>query len=188
MRLFASIITSIAITGGIWGAVFLQPVAANVTEKNVIKRQSETSIQSSKLEQTTNDEKKTLRGVTQTIPLKAIDKLWNTFYEQSVANKSLPDSVKQLIVIYQNFNPDYSEAKVTIGYEAQSNNPDNVVILFPPEKQMNVVLSQGKHTDEQLTDAWSKINFSKQVKAVVEVHHLNQHGLPDSSQLSVYYK
>lgn len=99
-------------------------------------------------------------------------------------------SNKKVIVIYQDISSDFSKATVTIGFPTQqsTSNKNSTLIKVPSKSEGTLLLSQGEHTEQELALAWEGIAVLKQVDMVIEHHQLNQHGLPDSSELYVYYK
>lgn len=187
MNLFASILTTAVITGSIWGLVLTQPAIAN-SARNLNSKQSVPHITPHKTEQlAASTDQRYLSGVSQTLTLHNVPQLWERFYNQFSEDNPLPASVDRIFVLYQDFNTDFSSAHITIGYEVKKSLAGNNHKL-PPTKQAQLLLKKGKHNTEVLTKAWDKINFQRDLTAVVEIHYLNQHGLPDSSQVSVYYK
>lgn len=185
MKLFASILTTAAITGSIWGLLLTQPATANPNLNQKHSTQHITPNQ--KKELTPLKDQHYLRGVSQTTPLQNVPQLWEKFYNQYGEDNPLPASVDRIFVLYQDFNIDFSSANITIGYDVKKRLTDNSHKL-PPAEQTQLLLEKGKHNTEALTKAWDRINFQRDLTAVVETHYLNQYGLPESSQVSVYYK
>ncbi|MGF1682961.1 hypothetical protein [Photobacterium minamisatsumaniensis] len=185
MKLFASILTTGAIAGSILGLVVFQPVMAENAQQDQAKPAlDDISIHT----KSSKDTQQFLHGVTKTIPLQSISILWRDFENKVVEKNKLPAGSDRVIVLYQNFNSDFTEAKVTIGYPTQKNVLSNAMVELPTIEKADLLLSRGKHSESELIDAWSRINFQKSVEALVETHYLSPLGLPESSQLSVYYK
>lgn len=183
MKLFASIATTIIISGSVWGLVMAQPKVTEIDNK--LSESRDTKIAATVIDKRPKDY---LQGITRTISLEGVPQLWDKFYAKYDTNNPLPESVDRIIVLYQEFNKDYSEATVTVGYETAKTAIASSLKKLPDISDAKLLLKQGKHTENELTEAWKQINFAKQPFAVVEIHEINQHGLPESSQMSVYYK
>lgn len=195
MKLFASILTTAAITGAVWGLVVHQPAMADTTEKRQENQHQAQRLQVSSAPTSASSGEKLkeapqpyLRGVTKTLPLESINTLWDEFERIVTQQNKLPANWGTVIVLYQNLNSDFTEATVTIGFPSSTNSSaDNVVVLPEVEKSLPL-LERGKYSEAELVDAWQQINFQRQVEALVEIHYLTPQGEPESSQLSVYYK
>lgn len=178
MKLFASIATTALITGSIWGLVLAQPAVA----------EDASGAKSSATPVVDNKPNNYLRGVTQTIALQGVPNLWDKFYARIDEANPIPQKVDRIVVLYQAFNADFSEAEVTIGYPTTAGAIASDLTKLPDIADAKLLLKEGKHNEAELTEAWQKIDFAKKPYAVVETHYLNQHGLPEASQMSVYYK
>ncbi|TCN89092.1 hypothetical protein EDB37_100642 [Vibrio crassostreae] len=97
---------------------------------------------------------------------------------------------QQVIVVYQDISLDFSEATITIGFPTQQSksNKNKPFIKIPSKAKGTLLLGKGEHNEQELAQAWEGIAILKEVDMVIEYHQLNQHGLPDSSELYVYYK
>ncbi|USD41952.1 hypothetical protein J4N42_04305 [Vibrio sp. SCSIO 43135] len=174
MKLLASITTTILITGVIWSAVTLQPATAETAPATALNN----------LTSSLNNEKPdSVTGVSKTIHLQELPALWHQFYTD---NPTIPSDVNTLIVIYQQIDKSFTHAKVTIGYAQDAKQSLSVQLSVDSTRQ--VLLPKGQHSASVLEQAWHQIDFHQPISAVVEVHYLNQHGLPDSSEVSVYYE
>ncbi|MFA0492145.1 hypothetical protein AB4563_24745 [Vibrio splendidus] len=202
MKLFASILTTVGITGAVWGALHIQPAIADASNEQPIKMAStvETSITkpvkakpqvttntqpiASQSTQTTN-----LQGLSKTIPLEDVPELWVDFY-QNLESDDEEIAQQQVIVIYQEISSDFSEATITIGFPTQQSrlNKNKPLIKIPIKAKGTLLLGKGEHTEQELAQAWEGIAILKEVDMIIEHHQLNQHGLSDSSELYVYYK
>ncbi|UWZ99977.1 hypothetical protein [Vibrio splendidus] len=210
MKLFASLLTTIGITGVVWGLLHIQPAIADAsTEQPInstaqpIKKAStaETTVTLSAITQSEATKpvaKKPqvtanttfLQGLSKTIPLEGVPELWVDFYQSLETNNEEVKKQQQVIVIYQDINLDFSEATITIGFPTQQSksNKNKPLIKIPSKAKGTLLLSKGEHTEQELAQAWEGIAILKEVDMVIEYHQLNQHGLPDSSELYVYYK
>ncbi|MEZ8578512.1 hypothetical protein [Vibrio splendidus] len=209
MKLFASLLTTVGITGAVWGLLHIQPaIADSSTEQPInstaqpIKKVStaETAVTQSviaQLEATKPVAKKLLnttnttylQGLSKTIPLEDVPELWVDFY-QNLESDDEEIAQQQVIVIYQDISSDFSEATITIGFPTQQStlNKNKPLIKIPSKAKGSLLLGKGEHTEQELAQAWEGIAILKEVDMVIEHHQLNQHGLPDSSELYVYYK
>ena len=210
MKLVASLLTTVGITGAVWGALHIQPAIADASTEQPIKEAStiEPSITKPvkiKPQITTNTQPIAsqatqttyLQGLRKTISLDHVPELWGTFYQNLETNAANNENVakqqgqqQQVVVIYQDINSDFSEATVTIGFptKLKKSNKNKSLIEVPSKTEGTLLLSKGEHTELELAQAWEGIAILKEVDMVIERHQLNQHGLPDSSELYVYYK
>ncbi|MEZ8784817.1 hypothetical protein AB6D77_19325 [Vibrio splendidus] len=215
MKLFASLLTTVGITGLVWGVLHIQPAIADAsTEQPInstaqpIKKAStaETAVTQSAIAQSEATKpvaKKPqvtanttyLQGLTKTILLEDVPELWVDFYQNletndEAATKHQQQNQQQVIVIYQDISLDFSEATITIGFPTQQSklNKNKPLIKLPNKAKGTLLLGKGEHTEQELAQAWEGIAILKEVDMIIEHHQLNQHGLPDSSELYVYYK
>ncbi|MFA0464762.1 hypothetical protein AB4458_26825, partial [Vibrio sp. 10N.261.45.F1] len=109
---------------------------------------------------------------------------------QSLEVNDEKSAQQQVIVIYQEISSDFSEATIMIGFPTQQSksNKNKSLIKLPNKAKGTLLLGKGEHTEQELAQAWEGIAILKEVDMVIEHHQLNQHGLPDSSELYVYYK
>ncbi|PMH03528.1 hypothetical protein [Vibrio lentus] len=197
MKLFASLLTTIGITGAVWGLLHIQPAIADAsteqpitessTNKSSIDKQPKNKSVEVKQQATANTTY--LQGLSKTIPLDDVPDLWVDFYQNLEANDE-EIAQQQVIVIYQDISLDFSEATITIGFPTQQSklNKNKPLIKIPSKAKGTLLLGKGEHTEQELAHAWEGIAILKEVDMVIEHHQLNQHGLPDSSELYVYYK
>ena len=197
MKLFASLLTTVGITGAVWGLLHIQPAIADAsteqpitvssTNKSSIDKQPKNKSVEVKQQATANTTY--LQGLSKTIPLDDVPDLWVDFYQNLEANDE-EIAQQQVIVIYQDISLDFSEATITIGFPTQQSklNKNKPLIKIPSKAKGTLLLGKGEHTEQELAHAWEGIAILKEVDMVIEHHQLNQHGLPDSSALYVYYK
>ncbi|OMO31850.1 hypothetical protein BH582_12060 [Vibrio sp. 10N.222.47.A9] len=197
MKLFASLLTTVGITGVVWGLLHIQPAIADAsteqpiaelsTNKSSIDKQPKNKSVEVKQQATANTT--FLQGLSKTIPLEDVPELWVDFY-QSLEVNDKETAQQQVIVIYQDISLDFSEATITIGFPTQQSrlNKNKPLIKIPIKAKGALLLGKGEHTEQELAQAWEGIAILKEVDMVIEHHQLNQHGLPDSSELYVYYK
>ncbi|MBB1464192.1 hypothetical protein H5300_12810 [Vibrio sp. SG41-7] len=197
MKLFASLLTTVGITGVVWGLLHIQPAIADAsteqpiaelsTNKSSIDKQPKNKSVEVKQQATANTT--FLQGLSKTIPLEDVPELWVDFY-QSLEVNDKETAQQQVIVIYQDISLDFSEATITIGFPTQQSrlNKNKPLIKIPIKAKGTLLLGKGEHTEQELAQAWEGIAILKEVDMVIEHHQLNQHGLPGSSELYVYYK
>ncbi|MEZ8204816.1 hypothetical protein ACED47_12075 [Vibrio splendidus] len=209
MKLLASLLTTVGITGAVWGALHIQPAVADASNEQPIKevstvKPSITKPIKAKPLVTTNTQpipsqaRQTtyLQGLSKTIPLEDVPELWVDFYQnlkvndEEVTKHQQQNQQQKLIVIYQNISSDFSEATITIGFPTQQSksNKNKTLIEIPSKAKGTLLLGKGEHTEQELAQDWEGIAILKEVDMIIEHHQLNQHGLPDSSELYVYYK
>ncbi|MCC4815666.1 hypothetical protein BCU85_10795 [Vibrio lentus] len=198
MKLFASLLTTVGITGAVWGLLHIQPAIADAsteqpitvssTNKSSIDKQPKNKPVEVKQQATANTAY--LQGLSKTIPLDEVPDLWVYFYQQLGTIDKDIEQQQKVIVIYQDISSDFSEATVTIGFPTQQSklNKNKPLIKIPSKAKGTLLLGKGEHTEQELAHAWEGIAILKEVDMVIEHHQLNQHGLPDSSALYVYYK
>ncbi|MCC4860824.1 hypothetical protein [Vibrio splendidus] len=197
MKLFASLLTTVGITGLVWGVLHIQPAIADAsteqpitvssTNKSSIDKQPKNKSVDVKQQATANTT--FLQGLSKTIPLEDVPELWVDFY-QNLESDEEEIAQQQVIVIYQEISSDFSEATIMIGFPTQQSklNKNKPLIKLPNKAKGTLLLGKGEHTEQELAQAWEGIAILKEVDMVIEHHQLNQHGLPDSSELYVYYK
>ncbi|MBU2907811.1 hypothetical protein [Vibrio splendidus] len=202
MKLFASLLTTVGITGVVWGLLHIQPAIADASTEQPItelSKHNSSTKQSSISKPLTNKPvaKKPqvtanttyLQGLSKTIPLEDVPELWVDFY-QNLESDDEEIAQQQVIVIYQEISSDFSEATIMIGFPTQQSklNKNKPLIKLQNKAKGTLLLGKGEHTEQELAQAWEGIAILKEVDMVIEHHQLNQHGLPDSSELYVYYK
>ncbi|MFS1962219.1 hypothetical protein CSB62_16810 [Vibrio splendidus] len=198
MKLFASLLTTVGITGAVWGLLHIQPAIADASTEQPIAELSTNKSSISKpptnksveVKQQATANTTYLQGLSKTIPLEDVPGLWVDFYQQLDTNSEAVTKHQKVIVIYQDISLDFSEATITIGFPTQQSklNKNKPLIKIPSKAKGTLLLGKGEHTEQELAHAWEGIAILKEVDMVIEHHQLNQHGLPDSSELYVYYK
>ncbi|WP_086774774.1 hypothetical protein [Vibrio coralliirubri] len=188
MKLLASLLTTVGITGAVWGLLHIQPAIADASTAQPITESSKK--QSSEVKPLAAANTTYLRGLSKTIPLEDVPELWVDFYQSLEAKDEEIAQQQKVVVIYQDISSDFSTATVTIGFPTQqsTSNKNNRLIQIPNKAKGTLLLNKGEHTEQELAQAWEEIAILKEVDMVIEHHQLNQHGLPDSSELYVYYK
>ncbi len=198
MKSFASLLTTVGITGVVWGLLHIQPAIADAsteqpiaelsTNKSSFDKQPKNKSVEVKQQATANTTY--LQGLSKTIPLDDVPDLWVDFYQNLEANDEEIAQQQKVIVVYQDISSDFSEATITIGFPTQQSksNKNKPLIKVPSKAKGTLLLGKGEHTEQELAQAWEGIAILKEVDMIIEHHQLNQHGLPDSNELYVYYK
>ena len=190
MKLFASLLTTIVITGAVWGAVMTQPLVAESLSNTQASKNTETAPIKLQVPKKTQNESKTyIRSiVSQSISLDAVATLWVEFEDKLTQQKDLPETLQRLVVIYQDIDKDFSHASVTIGFPIEASVKKEGYIELISNAQGQQLLSRGKNSQVEIANAWEEINFRKSVNMVIETHYLNALGQEESNQLVVHYK
>lgn len=198
MKLLASLLTTVGITGAVWGLLHIQPAIADASTEQPIAElsQSKSSTSTPSIDKSVEVKRPAaanttyLQGLSKSIPLEEVPDLWVDFYQNLEANDEKIAQQQKVVVIYQDISSDFSTATVTIGFPTQqsTSNKNNRLIQIPNKANGTLLLNKGEHTEQELAQAWEEIAILKEVDMVIEHHNLNQHGLPDSSELYVYYK
>ncbi|CAK2012988.1 hypothetical protein [Vibrio crassostreae] len=198
MKLLASILTTVGITGAVWGLLHIQPAIADASTEQPIAElsQSKSSTSTPSIDKSVDVKQQAtanttyLQGLSKTIPLEDVPELWVDFYQNLEAKDEEIAQQQKVVVIYQDISSDFSKATVTIGFPSKQlpSNKNNRLTSIPHKAQGTLLLRKGEHTEQELAQAWEGIAILKEVDMVIEHHQLNQHGLPDSSELYVYYK
>ena len=127
MKLFASLLTTVGITGAVWGLLHIQPAIADAsteqpitvlsTNKSSIDKQPKNKSVEVKQQATANTTY--LQGLSKTIPLDDVPDLWVDFYQQLGTIDKDIEQQQKVIVVYQDISSDFSEATITIGFPNQ---------------------------------------------------------------------
>ncbi|ELB1500940.1 hypothetical protein VQD75_004722 [Vibrio alginolyticus] len=177
MKLLASILTTAAITGSTWTLAINQPTITGI--KATVENYQKEMITRLHL----------VEGVTKIAPLESLPTLWSEFESYITNTKEAPENIDRVIVLYEGFNSDFTEAKITIGYPVgNAHRLSKNLVALPDSAKAHQFLSRGPHPEAELVDAWGKISSLKSLDAVTEIHYLDSRGQSISSQLSVYYK
>lgn len=189
MKLFASILTTTAIVGAIWGATLLQPTEAYISpEKQHTENRPSTAKQAPQPKPRLISKIYLRTVVSKTVSLDTVDLLWEDFESQLPEQQWLPEKFDRIIVLYQDINKDFTRARVTIGFPLEATTQAAGDRMLPDSLRSEQLLSRGNYSKAELATAWEEINFIRAVEAIVETHYLNVLGQDQASQLVVYYK
>lgn len=199
MSLIPSVFTSFVIVCALWMLAIFQPnfaLANNADKLSVtvksneqtqqIKSKSRVMSQSEKVLSSFHFESVQISAVSQRISLNQIDNLWQDFDRNKALQNSLKKKPSKVYVYYRDFSSDYGSAMVSIGYNSQEiKKPLSKINL--PAARFQPILSKGKYDDVQIKQAWEKIDYRKNIAAVVEVYYLNADSLVSSTETFVSY-
>ena len=207
MNLFSSILTSILIIVAVWFTVIYQPTPAyaemttvsttDVIAQSMLENESPVAMVKTnsvqKIEKTVtksavnNAPVHSILGVEQEILISNVDSLWSEFAQQNALHKKLIDYPSATYVLYRNISDDFSRANITVGYDSRELKGRLSGSLLP-KGQYQTVIADSRLSSEQLESAWKKLDFSKDILAVVERHQLNKRGEVISVSMQVLYK
>ncbi|MDK2596606.1 hypothetical protein [Pseudoalteromonas obscura] len=198
MKLMSSFAISGVVVVSIWGVAMMQfPLMAATEHSDKPDVQVEAPNLATKqpsLRPNTTEAVKGVRintmsisGVQQKIAIKHIAKLWETFENQQALNKNLLRYPRKISVYYQNFSQDFQQAEISIGYLSDIVRSANQSTTIQGGRYERV-LQKAAHSNEELADAWKKIDYRKNLQSVLEIHYLDASGHPVSSEFMVNYK
>lgn len=217
MNLFASILTSIIIMLAVWFGVIYQPTPAyadiitpstteiiaesmanddveEISEKSKLKSEPKVKekYQSTRLISKNNSVKNNapvanIVGVSQEMLISDIDKLWAKFSQRGSLHSQLSDYPTATYVLYRNISKSFTRADITIGYDSRELTSNSQLISLPTGHYQTVI-TDSHLSSKQLEAAWKKLNFTKEVVAVVERHQLNKRAEVVSVSMQVLYK
>ena len=190
MNLLPSVITSFVITGAIWILAVFQPgTTVMASDANIL------SATQNKHELTQVGEVSTqltfknvhISGVSENIPLSQLPNLWQDFNDNKVLQNNLKAPPSRVYVYYRDFSSDYESATTSIGYDINElkSAPDQIKL---PITHFEILLNKGKYNDIQIQQAWEKLDYRKNIVAIVEIHYLNADSSVNSSEIFVSYK
>lgn len=185
----SSIVKTLIIVVVVWGVALLQlqPVIASeafVKAEKVEKKKDKPVAEHRDL---ITLERIEIVGVQKKTSLNNLDVLWQQFENKSLLQNRLVKQPDRVVVLYQNFDNNYQQADIAIGYPKNLVSPATDVITIAGGKYAQV-LPNAKYSDAELMSAWQKLDYRKSIHSVVETHDLNSLGEVTSSQVSVLYK
>jgi len=199
MKLLSALFTTFIIVAIVWGIALLQ-MSSTSEEKDLTENSqkhetqmnvktgspatSRATIQDSAI--AANQLSTNIAGVNAYISIANIDRVWQSFKDKTLLHARLIKQPNKVYVYYRNFSNDFQSAEVTIGYNA-----DIIKPLSQPTAQVkgsySMLLGKGAHTEAKLAEAWTKIDYRKQLHSVVEIHYLDKNSLPTSTEMLVKY-
>jgi len=198
MNLFSSVISSCAIVCLVWALAVFQPtpaMASSTDKLSVTQAKQKLSSVKKTLEQESNSkpasyshfESVQISGVTQKISLSQMASLWQDFNANSELHSSLKRKPNKVFVYYRNFSSDYESAVVSIGYDTKLLTKFSNAMNLPTSR-FESLLGKGEYSDLQLQQAWEKVDYRKDITAIVEVHYLSTDSSVNSSEVFISYK
>lgn len=200
MKLFASVITSGVIIAAVWGLAIFQLPSANAIsqtekplpslaqrDKSAADKAANTLLPKKQKINASSLIKLNLTGVKKTIAFGDLPLLWQEFESSKDIQNSLKDHPEKVYVFYQNFSNNYQKAEVTIGYnstQVRDVRPTTII----REARYKPILEKAQYSVFELANGWQNIDYTKQVKSVLEVHYLNNRGDTIASEVLVSYE
>ena len=133
------------------------------------------------------DEIINISGITERLPLSALDSLWLQFDKASQLHGKLKRTPNKVYVVYRDFSDNFDRAKITIGYDVSqlkrgiTDEKINLSALKP-------LLAKQSYSMTELKAGWEQVNYGPSLNRVVEIHTLNSKGKTIASELFVAYK
>ena len=113
-----------------------------------------------------------LYGLTRTVSLTEVEKLVKELGQRQDIYARLKPSTSELLVVYQDFSKSFLQAKVTVGFAANSFIKPKGDRQAIPHGQTNRVSGGDDQSPAQLEKYWSRLQFGPSLKAVVEKYTL----------------
>lgn len=99
-----------------------------------------------------------------------ITKLWQKLNNNNKLTQQLTSNRFTIYAIYHEFNADYSQANVVIGYNAPAMQGNQFNI---PSGDKTMLLDTIPYSATAISQAWQHIDYSRPLKAVIEQHKFN---------------
>jgi len=195
MNLFNSIITSIAVVTAFWAVAFFQSDIAHaiqtqeITHKlqTALKKEKENKAQTPQITNTSKLNSIHLSGVSAHIELADIQLLWQKFSQDDKNHKYLKNQPEKVYVLYTSISKNYKQANVLIGYDVSELSKFYQGTLISMHNN-SLLMPVGKYSEQQLSDAWKKIDYNAKLDYILEEHHLDDAGKSTSTKIYISYK
>ena len=202
MKLTGSIIVTAMIIAAFWSLALFQPISASdfsSTQVSTVKEPINKVVPEDKVKPKVNNEikdvdvipervaQRSIYGVSQILHLANINKLWQQFNQDMKLTASLIKHPKKIYVLYRRFSPEFNQALITIGYDANIVKFAKNSVAIPNVKYQPILL-KAKYSNADLTNAWQEIDYRKVPIAVLETHYLSSNGDVINSDLTVAYQ
>lgn len=178
MNRTTSILTTIVIFAALWFlTISLTPSLQQISQETKQPPASSSNTTNSAI---------TIAGVSATIELNDINSLWQRFSDDSALQEQVSVKTPTIYVIYQNLNSDYSNAKVSIGYDARHLAQQTLAQLVElPTASQESLLQYGQHSNDALLNAWERLDNNRLVEYIIETHEV---GNIITSKIDVAYQ
>lgn len=130
-----------------------------------------------------NNWPKSVVGIRRTTELMKAETVWQEFSNNKALSDQLDSYTVSVFAIYSDFNSDYSQATISIGYNKPGMNGNKYPI---PTGDIKPLLKPSKYGNNDLFNAWQDIDYSRAVEAVVERRDYTQNS--ELTSLFVIYK
>ncbi|MBB6520734.1 hypothetical protein [Pseudoteredinibacter isoporae] len=122
-------------------------------------------------------------GIQRTTALMKADTVWQEFSNNKTLSNQLDSYTVSVFAIYSNFNSDFSQATISIGYDKSGMKGNSYPI---PSGDITPLLKPSNYGNNDLFNAWQDIDYSRAVEAVVERRDYTQNS--ELTSLFVIYK
>lgn len=128
-----------------------------------------------------------LSGISQHIELTDIKSLWQRFTQSGEHHKYLKHQPKKVYVLYTSISKNYEQADVLIGYNISNLREFNKSTAIDMRNN-SLLMPIGKYSEQQIADAWKKIDYKNKLEYILEEHHLDDTGKTTSTKIYISYK
>lgn len=127
-----------------------------------------------------------LVGVSQRVALTQVNQVWQSFRDNQHLLRALKSNQFDVYAVYRNFNNNFTEADLDIGYQRSALNDSVEVTASLPVGKRVQLLPSGQHNDLTIASVWQNIDYSREIIAVIERHQIN--GEQDLVSVDVIYQ
>lgn len=127
-----------------------------------------------------------LVGVSQRVALTQVNQVWQSFRDNQHLLRALKSNQFDVYAVYRNFNNNFTEADLDIGYQRSALNDSVKVTASLPVGKRVQLLPSGQHNDLTIASVWQNIDYSREIIAVIERHQID--GEQDLVSVDVIYQ
>ena len=125
-------------------------------------------------------------GVSQRVALTQVNQVWQSFRDNEHLLRALKSNQFDVYAVYRNFNNNFTEADLDIGYQRSALNDSVKVTASLPVGKRVQLLASGQHNDLTIAAVWQNIDYSREIIAVIERHQID--GEQDLVSVDVIYQ
>ncbi|MBO9490936.1 hypothetical protein J7384_11255 [Endozoicomonas sp. G2_1] len=114
-----------------------------------------------------------LVGVSQRVALTQVNQVWQSFRDNQHLLRALKSNQFDVYAVYRNFNNNFTEADLDIGYQRSALNDSVKVTASLPVGKRVQLLASGQHNDLTIASVWQNIDYSREIIAVIERHQID---------------
>ena len=111
-------------------------------------------------------------GINKSVDLSRVGALWEEFSDQTALSGQLMSDSYTVFVVYSDFNAEFTTASVSIGYFEPSMEGNRIEL---PQGNRTELLEKGSHNASVLAGSWEKIDYGRNIKAVLERRDYSGH-------------